>query len=113
MNERKIEEYTVLRGVVTVLVVIGHSIVIKSATQYGGYDYSVIGSTNRLCLKLFMIRLLDIESSRYTFKPLFFIILQLFSRCCSPRCFFVNVFHRIVLFKRLTKTIFCHTIRTT
>ena len=71
MNERKIEEYTVLRGVVTVLVVIGHSIVIKSATQYGGYDYSVIGSTNRLCLKLFMIRLLDIESSRYTFKPLF------------------------------------------
>lgn len=55
MNERKIEEYTVLRGVVTVLVVIGHSIVIKSATQYGGYDYSVIGSTNRLCLMLFMI----------------------------------------------------------
>lgn len=55
MNERKIEEYTVLRGMVTALVVIGHSIVIKSITEYGGYDYSVIGSTNRLCLKLFMI----------------------------------------------------------
>lgn len=55
MNEKRIEEYAILRGIVTALVVIGHCIVIRSTTAYGGYDYSIIGSTNRLCLKLFMV----------------------------------------------------------
>lgn len=73
MNEiqqkKIIEEYSVLRVILTVLVVVGHSIVIQSVTEYGGYDYTEFFSGEIISQKILSL----LHSIIYSFHmPCFF-----------------------------------------
>lgn len=53
--KKEIQEYNALRVILTILVVVGHSIVITSITAYGGYDYSTGGLDKTFVLRIFLL----------------------------------------------------------
>lgn len=65
---RNIKEYDVLRVIVTILVIIGHSIVIRSVNSYGGCDYTFSYDTSTSIMSIFLL----LHGLIYTFHmPLF------------------------------------------
>lgn len=68
-NKKIIEEYNVLRVILTILVVVGHSIGIRSVTAFGGCDYTGSFSDGTFILKIFSL----LHSIIYSFHmPCFF-----------------------------------------
>ena len=65
---KNIKEYDVLRVVVTILVIVGHSIVIRSINSYGGCDYTFSYDTATSLMNIFLL----LHGLIYTFHmPLF------------------------------------------